>query len=99
MRRRRFGRTRSKSVLHGYEKEERTLKRHRKEVNLLAGISVRDGESYESFMRRFRRACEKAAVLRDYKRHQFYEKPSEKRKRKTIEARRRAWRRRQKEQY
>jgi len=80
-------------------KEERTLKRHRKEVNLLAGISVREGESYESFMRRFRRACEKAAVLRDYKRHQFYEKPSEKRKRKIIEARRRAWRRRQKEQY
>ncbi|TET22069.1 30S ribosomal protein S21 [candidate division TA06 bacterium B3_TA06] len=50
-------------------------------------------------MRRFRRACERAAVLRDYKRHQFYEKPSERRKRKIIEARRRAWRRRQKEQY
>ncbi|MQY70733.1 30S ribosomal protein S21, partial [bacterium] len=44
-------------------------------MNLLAGtgISVREGESYESFMRRFRRACERAAVLRDYKRHQFYE--------------------------
>jgi small subunit ribosomal protein S21 len=50
-------------------------------------------------MRRFRRACEKAAILRDFKRHQYYEKPSEKRKRKSIEARRRSWRRRQKESY
>jgi len=65
----------------------------------LAGIEVRDGESFESFMRRFRRACEKAGVLRDYKRHEYYEKPSEKRKRKMIEARRKAWRRRQKENY
>ena len=68
-------------------------------MNLLAGIEVRDGESFESFMRRFRRACEKAGVLRDYKRHEYYEKPSEKRKRKMIEARRKAWRRRQKENY
>ena len=65
----------------------------------MAGIEVRDGESFESFMRRFRRACEKAGVLRDYKRHEYYEKPSEKRKRKLIEARRKAWRRRQKENY
>jgi len=70
-----------------------------KEVNLLASVNVREGESYESFMRRFRRACEKAGILRDFKRHQYYEKPSEKRKRKSIEARRKAWRRRQKEQY
>ncbi len=63
----------------------------------MAGIEVRDGESYERFMRRFRRACEKAGILRDYKRHEHYEKPSEKRKRKRLEARRKAWRRRQKE--
>lgn len=60
---------------------------------------MREGESFESFMRRFRRACEKAGVLRDFKRHEFYEKPSEKRKRRMIEARRKTWRRRQKEQY
>lgn len=63
----------------------------------MASVEVRDGESYESFMRRFRRACEKAGILRDYKRHEYYEKPSEKRKRKMIEARRKAWRRRQKD--
>ncbi|UCG42430.1 MAG: 30S ribosomal protein S21 [candidate division WOR-3 bacterium] len=61
----------------------------------MAGITVREGESYESFMRRFRRACEKAGILRDVKRREFYEKPSVRKKRKMAEARRRAWRRRQ----
>jgi len=61
----------------------------------MAGITVREGESYESFMRRFRRACEKAGILRDVKRREYFEKPSVKRKRKQAEARRRAWRKRQ----
>ena len=61
----------------------------------MAGITVREGESYESFMRRFRRACEKAGILRDVKRREHFEKPSVKRKRKQAEARRRAWRKRQ----
>jgi small subunit ribosomal protein S21 len=61
----------------------------------MAGITVKEGEPYESFIRRFRRACEKAGILRDLKRHEFYEKPSVKKKRKQAEARRRAWRRSQ----
>jgi small subunit ribosomal protein S21 len=61
----------------------------------MAGITVKEGEPYESFIRRFRRACEKAGILRDLKRHEYYEKPSVKRKRKQAEARRRAWRRTQ----
>jgi len=61
----------------------------------MAGVTVREGESYESFMRRFRRVCEKAGILRDVKRREHYEKPSVRRKRKKAEARRRAWRKRQ----
>jgi small subunit ribosomal protein S21 len=61
----------------------------------MAGISVKDGEPYESFIRRFRRACEKAGVLRELKRHEYFEKPSVKKKRRMAEARRRAWRRNQ----
>jgi small subunit ribosomal protein S21 len=61
----------------------------------MAGITVKEGEPYESFIRRFRRACEKAGVLRELKRHEYYEKPSEKKKRKMAEGRRRAWRRTQ----
>ncbi len=61
----------------------------------MAGITVKEGESYESFMRRFRRVCEKAGILRDVKRREYYEKPSVRRKRKAAEARRRNWRRQQ----
>ena len=61
----------------------------------MAGITVKEGEPYESFIRRFRRACEKAGILRDLKRHEYFEKPSVKKKRKQAEARRRAWRRAQ----
>jgi len=61
----------------------------------MAGITVKEGEPYESFIRRFRRACEKAGILRDLKRHEYFEKPSVKKKRKQAEARRRAWRRTQ----
>jgi len=64
----------------------------------LAGIVVREGEPYESFMRRFRRVCERAGILTDWRKHEFYEKPSEKRKRKMIEARRRWMQRMKKEE-
>lgn len=60
----------------------------------MVGITVKEGEPYESFIRRFRRACENAGVLREVKRREFYEKPSQKKKRKQAEARRRAYRRR-----
>jgi|UniRef100_A0A7V5XZS9 small subunit ribosomal protein S21 len=54
-------------------------------------IEVRDGEPFESFIRRFRRAVEKAGILQDIKRKEFYEKPSERKKKRLAEAIRR-WR-------
>jgi small subunit ribosomal protein S21 len=65
----------------------------------MVGIIVKEGESYESFIRRFRRACENAGILREVKRREYYEKPSEKRKRREAEARRRAHRRRNQDSY
>ncbi len=58
----------------------------------MVSIIVKEGEPYESFIRRFRRACEQAGILREVKRREFYEKPSERRKRKLAEARRRLYR-------
>ncbi len=58
-------------------------------------INVKEGESYESFIRRFRRACERAGIPKEVKRREYYEKPSERRKRKLAEARRKAWRKSQ----
>ncbi len=58
----------------------------------MVSITVKEGEPYESFIRRFRRACEQAGILREVKRREYYEKPSERRKRKMAEARRRLYR-------
>ncbi len=58
----------------------------------MVSITVKEGEPYESFIRRFRRACEQAGILREFKRREYYEKPSERRKRKMAEARRRLYR-------
>lgn len=40
-----------------------------------------DDEPLKSVLRRFKKACEKEGLMRDIKRHEFYEKPSEKRRR------------------
>ncbi len=51
-------------------------------------IKVRDNESFERALRRFTKACEKSGLMADIKKHQQYEKPSERRKRKENAARR-----------
>jgi small subunit ribosomal protein S21 len=56
----------------------------------LPGIRVKEGESFESALRRFKKKCEKAGILADVRKHQHFEKPSEKRKRKENAARRKA---------
>lgn len=52
-------------------------------------VHVREEESFENALRRFKRKCEKAGILTELKKRQHYEKPSVKRKRKTREARKR----------
>jgi small subunit ribosomal protein S21 len=50
-------------------------------------VYVRDEESFENALRRFKRKCEKAGVLTELKKRQYFEKPSVKRKRKALQAR------------
>ena len=56
----------------------------------MTGIRVRDGESFESAIRRFKKACEKSGILSEIRKHEHYEKPSVKRKKKALAARKRA---------
>ncbi len=56
-------------------------------------VQVRDDESFESALRRFKRKCEKAGILTELKKRQHYEKPSIQRKRKKIQARKKTLRR------
>ncbi len=53
----------------------------------MPAVQVRDDESFENALRRFKRKVEKAGVLTELKKRQHYEKPSVKRKRKTMQAR------------
>ncbi|HIA08807.1 MAG TPA: 30S ribosomal protein S21 [Chromatiaceae bacterium] len=52
----------------------------------MPSVRVRENEPFEIALRRFKRACEKASVLSDVRRREFYEKPTAERKRKAAAA-------------
>lgn len=49
-------------------------------------IRVKEGEHPEYALRRFKRLCEKAGILTELRRREFYEKPTAERKRKKAAA-------------
>jgi len=53
-------------------------------------VTIRYGETPERFFQRFKRLCAKEGVLKEIKRRRYYEKPSDKQRRRTKEARRQA---------
>jgi small subunit ribosomal protein S21 len=60
---------------------------------VMTGVRVRENESIESAIRRFKKLCEKAGILAELRKREHYEKPSVKRKKKAIAAKKRAMRR------
>ena len=52
----------------------------------MPSVRVKENENFEVSLRRFKRMCEKASILADLRRHEFYEKPTWKRKRKKASA-------------
>lgn len=44
-------------------------------------VKRKHNETFESLFRRFKKGCEKENILNDIKKHEFYERPSIKRKR------------------
>jgi small subunit ribosomal protein S21 len=50
-------------------------------------IKVGENETIDDAIRRFKRICQKTGVISELKRRQHYEKPSVKRKRKALAAR------------
>ena len=53
-------------------------------------IKVKDNESIEQAMKRFKKQCEKAGILSELKRREYYDKPSIRKKKKAAAARKRA---------
>ena len=49
-------------------------------------VSVKDTEPFEIALRRFKRSCEKAGILAEVRKREFYEKPTAERKRKAAAA-------------
>lgn len=52
----------------------------------MPSVKVRENEPFESAVRRFKRTCEKAGVLTETRRREYYEKPTTERKRKNAAA-------------
>ncbi|MGB7453820.1 MAG: 30S ribosomal protein S21 [Lysobacterales bacterium] len=52
----------------------------------MPSVKVRENEPFEYALRRFKRSCEKAGVLAETRRREFYEKPTQERKRKSAAA-------------
>ena len=57
---------------------------------MTTGVIVRSNEAFEKALKRFSKACEKTGILSDIRKNQYYEKPSERRKRKLNQAKRKA---------
>ena len=57
----------------------------------MSEVRIRENESLESALRRFKRQCARAGVLAEVRKREHYEKPSVKRKKKAEAARKRKY--------
>ena len=55
----------------------------------MPGVRVRENESFESAIKRFKKQCEKAGILSEIRKREHYEKPSVRRKKKQLAAKKR----------
>ena len=63
----------------------------------MPGVKVRDNEPFEAALKRFKKQCEKAGVLSEIRKREHYEKPSVKRKRRLLAAKKKVSRLREEE--
>ena len=57
----------------------------------MSEVRLRENESLESALKRFKRQCSRSGVLQEVRKREHYEKPSVKRKKKAEAARKRKW--------
>ncbi len=55
----------------------------------MSNVIVKDNETLDSALRRFKRSCAKAGIQQEIRKREHYEKPSVKRKKKSEAARKR----------
>lgn len=74
-----------------YEMLSKFTAEKRKGVKRMSEIRVKDNESLDSALRRFKRSCAKSGVLAEVRKREHYEKPSVRRKKKAEAARKRKY--------
>jgi len=57
----------------------------------MSEIKVKENESLESALKRFKKSCARSGVLAEVRKREHYEKPSVKRKKKSEAARKRKY--------
>lgn len=65
----------------------------------MPGVRIKEGESFESALKRFKKQCEKAGILSEVRKREHYDKPSVKKKKKAVAARKRALKRTKRREY
>jgi len=63
------------------------LMAHRREGKRLSEVRVKENESLDSALKRFKRSCAKSGVLADLRKKEYYQSPSVKRRKKSEAAR------------
>ena len=56
----------------------------------MAEVIIHEDENFERALKRFKKKCEKAGILSELKRREYYDKPSVRKKKKAAAARKRA---------
>ncbi len=59
----------------------------------MPSIKVRESDSFENALRKFKKQCEREGILSEVKKREHYEKPSVRKKKKAIAARKKALKR------
>ena len=72
------------AIMHGSPALSGQIPEHRDLT--MPSVKVRENEPFEFALRRFKRTCEKAGVLAETRKREFYEKPTQERKRKAAAA-------------
>ncbi|MBI4689321.1 MAG: 30S ribosomal protein S21 [Nitrospirae bacterium] len=59
----------------------------------MPSVKVRESDSFENALRKFKKQCEREGILSEIKKREHYEKPSVKKKKKALAARKKALKR------
>ena len=70
----------------GQSHRRSSARRGREDISSVIKVRPRGNESIQQLLKRFKRLCQREGLTRDIKRHSYYEKPSERKRRQVRKA-------------